>query len=129
MPKVPVRSASKLSITFTNSEDIYKAVTGCLARSKRQTSRRSEQRMPAMVLAFVAVTPDSLKPASLATATSCWAVAISRHSTAKMNGSNLKISFDPASNLPLSTLCLYRCSAAIEAGEQDHKAEGLIDHI
>ena len=52
--------------------------------------------MPAMVRALVAVTPDSLKPACRATATSFWALLISRHSAARMKGSNLKISFDPA---------------------------------
>ena len=60
------------------------------------TSRRKEQRIPAMMRAVVAVTPDSLKPASLATLTSCWAVDTSRHSAARMKGSNLKISFAPA---------------------------------
>ena len=60
------------------------------------TSRRKEQRIPAMMRALVAVTPDSLKPASLATLTSCWAVDMSRHSAARMKGSNLKISFAPA---------------------------------
>ena len=60
------------------------------------TSKRKEQRIPAIVRALVAVTPDSLKPASLATPTSSCAVDVSRHSAARMKGSNLKMSFEPA---------------------------------
>ena len=52
-------------------QKLLQIVTILPEQSRRLTSRRSEQRMPAMVLALVAVTPDSLKPASLATATSC----------------------------------------------------------
>lgn len=51
--------------------------------------------MPAMVRALVAVAPDSLKPACLATATTFCAQLMSRHSAARMNGSNRKMSLEP----------------------------------
>ena len=69
------------------------------------TSKRKEHRIPAMVRALVAVTPDSLKPACLATATSLCAQLIARHSAAKMNGSNLKMSLEPVSIVIQTLVC------------------------
>lgn len=69
--------------------------------------------MPAMVRAWVAVAPDSLKPACLASATSCWAVPMARHSAARMKGSNRKMSLAPAT----PSAAAQACSCGLKFGE------------
>ena len=90
------------------------------------TSKRKEQRIPAMVRALVAVAPDSLKPACLATATSFCAWPMSRHSAAKMNGSNLKISLEPVSIMIMTLVCFVVLATMndIHAGH----AVGIVDY-